>query len=50
MFEPDLEAAISKLTRVEVDNHLLQIVRGEPGALLVLKKRLLELGAARVQR
>jgi hypothetical protein len=37
---PDLESAISKLTRTESDAHLLQIVRGEPGAVLSLKKRL----------
>lgn len=38
--EPDLEAAIAKLTRAESDAWLLQIVRGEPGAVLALKKKL----------
>jgi hypothetical protein len=42
--EIDLEAAISKLSRNESDTHLLQIARGEPGAVLSLKKRLMELG------
>jgi hypothetical protein len=41
--EPDIESAIPKLTRAEADRHLLQIVRGEPGAVLLLKKRLAEL-------
>ncbi len=41
--EPDLESAIAKLTRAESDAHLLQIVRGEPGALLALKKKLTHL-------
>lgn len=42
---PDLglESAIAKLTRAEADKHLLQLVRGEPGALLLLKKRLMQL-------
>ncbi len=38
--EPDLEAAIAKLTRAESDAFLLQIARGEPGAVLALKKKL----------
>lgn len=41
--EPDLESAIAKLTRAESDAHLLQIVRGEPGAVLSLKKHLSQL-------
>ena len=41
--EPDLRSAIAKLTREESDTHLLQIVRGEPGAVLSLKKRLAQL-------
>lgn len=41
--EPDLETAIHKLTRAEANHHLLQLVRGEPGALPLLKKRLREL-------
>jgi hypothetical protein len=40
--EPDLETAIQKLTRAEADYHLLQLARGEPGALLLLKKRLMK--------
>jgi hypothetical protein len=44
--EPDLEAAIAKLTRAESDALLLQIARSEPGAVLALKKRLTQsLGA-----
>lgn len=35
--EPDLESAAAKLTRAESDAHLLQIARGEPGAVLSLK-------------
>jgi hypothetical protein len=38
--EPDLEAAITKLTRAETDAFLLQIARGDPGAVLALKKKL----------
>jgi hypothetical protein len=41
--EPDLESAIAKLTRAESDAHLLQIARGEPGAVLALKKKLTHL-------
>jgi hypothetical protein len=41
--EVDLESVIAKLPRKESDAHLLQIVRGEPGAVLSLKKRLREL-------
>jgi len=40
---PDIESAIPKLERAEADEHLRRIVRGEPGALLLLKKRLAEL-------
>ena len=40
---PDLESALAKLTRAESDAHLLQIVRGEPGAVLSLKKHLAQL-------
>ena len=42
--EIDLEAAIAKLTRAESDALLLQIVRGEPGAVLALKKKLARSG------
>lgn len=42
-FEIDLESAIAKLSREESDAHLIQIARGEPGAVLSLKKRLMEL-------
>ena len=38
--EIDLKAAIAKLTRAESDALLLQIARGEPGAVLALKKKL----------
>jgi len=41
--ETDFASAISKLTRSETDHHLLQILNGEPGAVLMLKKRLMEL-------
>ncbi len=41
--EPDLEAAIAKLTRAESDAWLLQIARDEPGAVLALKKKLTHL-------
>ena len=41
--ETDLASAISKLTRSETDHYLLQILSGEPGAVLMLKKRLMEL-------
>lgn len=41
--EIDLESAIAKLTRKESDAYLLQIARGEPGAVLSLKKRLMKL-------
>jgi hypothetical protein len=41
--EPDLEAAIAKLTRAESDALLLQIARDEPGAVLALKKKLTRL-------
>jgi hypothetical protein len=41
--EINLEAAIAKLSRAEADRHLLQLARGEPGALLALKRRLMEL-------
>lgn len=45
--EQELESAISRLTRAESDAHLLQIVRGEPGAVLSLKKRLTELSGGK---
>ena len=41
--EPDFKAALAKLTRAESDAYLLQIVRGEPGAVLALKKKLTNL-------
>lgn len=41
--EPDLESAIPKLTPAERDAYLVQIVRGEPAAVLSLKRRLTEL-------
>lgn len=44
---PDLESAIAKLTRSESDAHLLQIVRGEPGAVLSLKKHLGQLSGGK---
>jgi hypothetical protein len=40
---PDLESALAKLTREESHAHLLRILRGEPGAVLSLKKQLAEL-------
>jgi hypothetical protein len=45
--EPDLESAVMRLTRAESDAHLLQIVRGEPGAVLSLKKRLTQLSGGK---
>jgi hypothetical protein len=42
--EADLESAIAKLSRKESETYLLQIAKGEPGAVLSLKKRLMELG------
>jgi hypothetical protein len=41
--EVDLEAAVGKLSRKESDAYLTQIAAGEPGAVLSLKKRLMEL-------
>ena len=41
--EVDLESAIAKLSREESEAHLLQIARSEPGAVLSLKKHLMEL-------
>lgn len=41
--EPDLKSAIAKLSREESSAHLLQILRGEPGAVLFLKKHLTQL-------
>lgn len=38
--EIDFESALAKLPRAEVDAFVLQIVQGEPGAVLSLKKRL----------
>ncbi|MCI0607597.1 MAG: hypothetical protein L0Z71_00855 [Anaerolineae bacterium] len=45
--ETDLESAIPKLSREESDTHLLQILRGEPGAVLSLKKHLTQLSGAK---
>ncbi len=45
--EPDLESALAKLTREESNRYLIKIVRGEPGAVLSLKKRLTEKRGAR---
>ncbi|MCC6568919.1 MAG: hypothetical protein IT315_06745 [Anaerolineales bacterium] len=45
--QPDLESAIQKLSADERDSHLLQILRGEPGAVLSLKKHLTELAGAK---
>lgn len=45
--EPDLESAIAKLSRAESDAHLLQILRGEPGAVLSLKKHLTQLSGGK---
>ena len=42
---PDLESALAKLTLEESNAHLLRILRGEPGAVLSLKKQLAELSA-----
>jgi hypothetical protein len=39
----DLETAISKLTPLEMENHLRQIIRSEPGARAALKKHLAQL-------
>ena len=39
----DLQSALANLTRAESDAYLVQIVRGEPGAVLSLKKRLAQL-------
>jgi len=45
--EIDPGFAISKLTREETNAYLLQIARGEPGAVLSLKKRLAELSGGK---
>jgi len=45
--EANFESALTKLTRAEVDAHLLQIVRNEPGAVLSLKKRLTQLSGGK---
>jgi len=45
--EPDLESAILKLSQEERDAHLLQILRGEPGAVLSLKKHLTQLSGGK---
>lgn len=45
--EVDLESAIAKLTRKESNAHLLQIAQGEPGAVLSLKKKLIEISGQR---
>ncbi len=41
--EPDLEAALARLSREECETYLKQILRGEASAVLSLKKRLTEL-------
>ena len=48
MPETDFASAISKLTRSETDHYLHQILSGEPGAVLMLKKRLMELSGKSV--
>ena len=48
--EVDLETAISKLTPLEMENHLRQIVRGEPGALAALKKNLAQLSQVKAHK
>jgi len=45
--EPDLESIIARLSREESDTHLLQILRGEPGAVLSLKKHLTQLSGGK---
>jgi len=45
--EPDLESAVAKLSREECESHLKDILRGEPGAILSLKKRLTKLSGRR---
>ena len=45
--EPDFEAAIAKLTRTECEVYLLHIVRGDPGAVLALKKKLATLSGGK---
>jgi hypothetical protein len=45
--ETNFKSALAKLTRAEVDAHLLQIVRNEPGAVLSLKKRLTQLSGGK---
>ena len=45
--ETDFESALTRLTRAEIDAYLLQIVRGEPGAVLSLKKRLIQLSGGK---
>lgn len=40
---PDFQTALAKLARAESDAYLLQIARGEPGAVLALKKKLTNL-------
>jgi hypothetical protein len=46
--EIDLEAAIAKFTRAESDAWLLSIARGEPGAVLALKKKLARSGGEKL--
>ena len=45
--EPDLESAVGKLSREECEFHLKQILRGEPGAALSLKKYLTQLSGGK---
>jgi hypothetical protein len=45
--EPDLESTLAKLTREESNRYLIKIVRGEPGAVLSLKKHLAKLGGGK---
>lgn len=45
--EPDLESALGKLSCEECEFHLKQILRGEPGAVLSLKKHLIQLSGGK---
>ena len=47
MPETNFESALAKLTRAETDAYLLQIVHGEPGAVLSLKKRLIQVSGGK---
>ena len=46
--EPDLESALRELTREESNAYLLKILRGKPGAVLSLKKKLAAWGGAKM--